>query len=162
VVSGVGCNQKNSSNIYCRCKELISVAGVQNILLQVLQKSKVEPLPHVSQRTQPVALLLLQVYERELNNLTTYLKLATRPMFWTANVSAIANMEKNWEALEAQMDLAGGRDKFKPMLGIYMWDYLTNKTVRCSALSRAWLCSSREDVLYLLFQICLDLKKKCY
>ena len=26
--------------------------------------------------------------------------------------------------LEAQMDLAGGRAKFKPMLGIYMWGYL--------------------------------------
>ena len=43
-------------------------------------------------------------------------------MFWTANVSAIADLEQNWALLEAQMDLAGGRAKFKPMLGIYMCD----------------------------------------
>ena len=49
-------------------------------------------------------------------------------MLWTANVSAIVDMEKNWARLEAAMDLAGGRANFKPMLGIYMWDYLTNKT----------------------------------
>ena len=68
------------------------------------------------------------MYERELDNLTAFLKLASRPMLWTANVSAIVDMEKNWARLEAAMDLAGGRANFKPMLGIYMWDYLTNKT----------------------------------
>ena len=26
------------------------------------------------------------------------------------------------------MDFARGWAKFKPMLGLYMWDYLTNKT----------------------------------
>ena len=49
-------------------------------------------------------------------------------MLWTANVSAIADMEQNWARLEAAMDMAGGRAKFKPMLGIYMWDYLTSRT----------------------------------
>ena len=72
--------------------------------------------------------VFLTVYEKQLTNLSQYLELADRPMFWTANVSAIADMEQNWGLLEAQMDLAGGRAKFKPMLGLYMWDYLTNKT----------------------------------
>ena len=59
--------------------------------------------------------------------LSPFLKAANRPMLWMWDRAAINNLTAHWEAFEAAMEYAGG--EFKPMLGLYMFDYSGGATV---------------------------------
>jgi hypothetical protein len=77
--------------------------------------------------------VFLCVYTKELASLgpaglKPYLELARRPMLWMADDTEIAHLDEHWTSLEAALDAAGGRENFKPMLGLYMFNYLSGAT----------------------------------
>ena len=81
--------------------------------------------------------------------LKPFLAAATRPMLWFKNRTELADLEQHWAAFEAAIAHAGGRPK-KPMLGLYMFDYLTHHAAGAQEMPEALMTAQLNVALQLL------------
>ena len=81
--------------------------------------------------------------------LKPFLAAATRPMLWFKNRTELADLEEHWAAFEAAIAHAGGRPK-KPMLGMYMFDYLTHHAAGAQEMPAALMAAQLSAALRLL------------
>ena len=111
------------------------------------KNTSLDTLRNMSEAVAPLGKdVFLCLYTHELltmpeEDLLTYLQYARRPMLWMANTGEIANLTANWELLEtilAKLPPAA-RKQVKPMVGLYMFDYLTNDAEMPPALMESQL-----------------------
>ena len=99
--------------------------------------------------------VFLVVYSHELaamgpEGLQPFLAATTRPMLWFKNRTELANLEQHWTAFEAAIAHAGGRGPKKPMLGLYMFDYLTHHAAGAQEMPEALMTAQLSAALQLL------------
>ena len=98
--------------------------------------------------------VFLVVYSDELAamgpvGLRPFLAAATRPMLWFKDRAQLVNLEQHWAAFEVAIAHAGGRPK-KPMLGLYMFDYLTHHAAGAQEMPESLMTAQLSAALQLL------------
>ena len=98
--------------------------------------------------------VFLVVYAAQLaamgpTGLKPFLAAANRPMLWFKNRTELSDLGRHWEAFEAALAHAGGRPK-KPMLGLYMFDYLTHHAAGAQEMPEGLMSAQLHIALKLL------------